>query len=127
VLRSPAMRGLENIVEKAIAEFHEKFYPEVVIKFIGMSEEGRIALYFLKHCYLTCGMYDYLEDFLGILNRYVKEKFVIEDKKQINMGYDGFVAVLAPRDIARPSEERTQFIILGNKGELIEVREVGDL
>ncbi|MEM2342019.1 MAG: hypothetical protein QXX94_05750 [Candidatus Bathyarchaeia archaeon] len=60
------MRGLEEIVEDAIAEYNKYRSPEVEARLLSLSN-GEIKIKFGGSFCYTCGFYDYFEDYKVIL------------------------------------------------------------
>ncbi len=104
----------ERIV-KAIEAFHDKFYPEIKVRFLGSSKDGKLAFFFSGSFCLTCGLQDYFQDFADILSESMDEEYVVEDSLSLGRGYFGWVVVYAPKRIVKRKLKRVKFEIIDPK------------
>jgi len=107
------MQIRKELIEKAIEDFHLKFYPEVIVEYIGSSKEGYLAFYFTGHFCVSCGLYDFFDDFRDVLQQYLNTEYVVEEYLPINHGYVAWVVIYAPKSITRKTiEKKRRFLIL---------------
>ena len=109
----------KELIKKAIKEFHSKFYPEVVVEYIG-QRENKIAFKLTGHYCLTCGMQDYFEDFAEILSNILGIRFYIEDKYPLNHGYAGWIVIYST-DKKQEEKVRIKFLLFTEKDNFEEV------
>ena len=113
------MGDLKDLVSKAIEEFHRRFYPEVIVTYVGHSDSGSLAFEFTGHFCLTCGLHDYFDDFAEILSRYLGKKYVPSDKLPLNHGYEGWIVIFTLGRESRKDENiKPKFILVGSNGEI---------
>lgn len=105
---------MSSVIGKAVEKFHEKFYPEVKVTYVGSGEEIYAFIFSGPFC-LSCGVYDYFEDFAIILSEYLgKEYRPIEINKVEKV--DMWIVIFGPTnknndfEIKKSSEKNLFFI-----------------
>ncbi|MEM2929554.1 MAG: hypothetical protein QW797_01640 [Thermoproteota archaeon] len=79
------MEKLEEAVLKAVDEYNKYRSPEAKARLIKIREDGLIIDFEGTFCQ-TCGVYDYLEDFIYELQRFVDMSTEILNFKQYEPG-----------------------------------------
>ncbi len=101
-----------NQIENAINIFHEKFYPEAIVEFVGSSEEAKLAFIFTGHMCLTCGVEDYFEDFRVILNEALGEEYVKVKQVPLDEEHTAWLIIYAPREIAKSFNYKVKYLVI---------------
>lgn len=116
------MTSSRNYIDRVISDFHERFYPEVIVSYIGQGDNGKLAFKFEGHFCLTCGLHDYFDDFVDILSQHLGDRYAVFDKLELDEGYSGWIVVFAPaKMIKEKSNEKLKFIVLDpKKGKILE-------
>ncbi|MEX2688893.1 MAG: hypothetical protein Q6351_001050 [Candidatus Njordarchaeum guaymaensis] len=94
------MTSAENnvrLIKKAIDDFHNKFFPEVKVSYIGQSKNKDLAFLFRGHFCLTCSVSDYFDDFKIVLNKHLKEEYTVSDKLPLEVGLSGWIVLFSPK------------------------------
>ena len=104
--------SLRELVDKAINNFHEKFYPEAIVEFVGGSEEGKLAFTFTGHMCLTCGVEDYFEDFRAILSEVLGKEYVKVKQVPLDDEHTAWLIIYAPKEIARTFDYKVKYLVL---------------
>jgi len=79
-------------IERAIAEFHNKVFPEVIVRHIGEGN-NKLAFFFTGPFCFSCGLSDYFDDFSFILSKHLGERYIVEDRHPLNDGDSGWIVI----------------------------------
>ena len=99
-------------INNAVEKFHDKFYPEGIVEFLGSSEDGKLAFEFSGHMCLTCGVEDYFEDFREILTREMGEEYIIYKKEPLDDEHTAWVVIYAPKKLGEAEEYRVKYLVV---------------
>ena len=116
---------MEEKLRRAIERFHELYFPEARVEYLGSSSDGKLAFLFSGHMCLTCGMSDYFVDFLEILIGELGRKYHIDDMKELSENGDAWIIVYAPG--SRDMDNRIKCAIVfevKRPGEVVKVNEI---
>ncbi len=106
-----------NQVETAVGIFHEKFYPEAIVEFVGGNKEGKLAFIFTGHMCLTCGVEDYFEDFRNILSEVLSKVYVKVKQVPLDEEHTAWLIIYAPKEIAGSFDYKVKYLVIDpNKG-----------
>jgi len=108
-------------INKAIEKFHEKYYPEGIVEFIGESEDGKIAFEFSGHMCLTCGVEDYFEDFRIILSNVFGEEIKIYKKFPADEENTVWIVIYARGEVKEEPYKMKYLVIDPEKEEEVEI------
>lgn len=104
-----------SVIDKVVEKFHEKFYPEVKVAYIGSGEETYAFIFSGPFC-LSCGVYDYFEDFAIILSEYLGKEYRPIETNKVEEA-DMWIVIFGPANKnndsgIKKSIEKNLFILL---------------
>lgn len=79
------MSSLEEIISKALEEYNRYRSPEAKAKLVKLGDDEIILDFEGSFCY-SCGVYDYLEDFIYEIQRIAEVKLSIAGFKEYAPG-----------------------------------------
>ncbi|MEX0569583.1 MAG: hypothetical protein Q6363_010600 [Candidatus Njordarchaeota archaeon] len=93
-----------SIIKKVVEKFHEKFYPEVKVAYVGSGHKSHAFIFSGPFC-ASCGLYDYFDDFAIMLSEHLGEKYVPTEIDKVD-GEDMWVVIFEAIDKKTKRYER---------------------
>ena len=100
-------------VEKAVEEYHKKFYPEVIVGILDDNPE-ELKFEFSGHFCYTCGVTDYFDDFAETLSKHLGKKYMVVKKEKIGEEENvTWLVLYAPeKNVEKKEEGGTKYLII---------------
>ncbi len=115
-------KDVNERIQRAIEVFHERYYPEGVVEYLGRSADGKLAFEFSGHMCLTCGVEDYFEDFRAILSKEFEREFKIQKKMPADDENTVWIVVYTPSEVGTEENYKMKYLVIDpEKDEEIEV------